>query len=241
MLTIRHAAPAVETQPREPMPEGRRDGTHAVTIVLADDHELVRRGVRSLLQPAREFAVVAEARDGVEAVQLAERWSPDILVADIEMPGLDGIEVTRRVAQRHPATKTVILSMHDDEARVIEALRAGAMAYVLKQAVAADLVVAVRAVLTGHRFLSPPLSQRAMDDYAVRLAGRPSAPYDMLTIREREVLGLIAKGLTYAEVAQRLHISTHTVNVHMTHLMRKLGVHTSKEIIRYVLERGLPA
>ena len=214
------------------------------TVILADDHPLVRRGVRSLFQPIPEFSIVAEAKDGFEAVELVERWSPDVLIVDITMPGLDGMEVTRRAAQRSPGTRAVILSMHEDEAHVFEALRAGAMAYVLKRAVADDLVEAVRAALGGQHYLSPPLSARALEDYAAEIGGRsgrgrPLDPYDGLSPRQREVLHLAAKGMTYAEMATRLGVSPHTVEAHLSALMRKMGFHNSREIIRYALKRGL--
>ena len=210
--------------------------------VLAHDHPLVRRGVRSLFQPFHELSIVAEAEDGFTAVELVERWSPDVLIVDITMPGLDGLEVTRQAAQRCPETRSVILSMHEDEAHVFEALRAGATAYVLKRAVADDLVEAVRVVLEGRRYLSPPLSARALEDYAAGVGGRSGQPLDAyggLTPRQREVLHLAAKGMTYAEMATRLGVSPHTVEAHLSNLMRKLGVHSTREIIRYALKRGL--
>jgi len=212
------------------------------TIILADDHPLVRRGVRSLFQPFPEYSIVAEAEDGFTAVELVERWSPDVLIVDITMPGLDGMEVTRQAAQRCPEIRSVILSMHEDEAHVFEALRAGATAYVLKRAVADDLVEAVRAALEGRRYLSPPLSARALEDYAAGVGGRSGQPldaYGALTPRQREVLHLAAKGMTYAEIATHLGVSTHTVEAHLSNLMRKLGFRSTREIIRYAFKRGL--
>jgi len=212
------------------------------TIILADDHPLVRRGVRSLFQPFPEFSIVAEAEDGFAAVELVGRWSPDVLIVDITMPGLDGMEVIRQTAQRCPENRSVILSMHEDEAHVFEALRAGATAYVLKRAVADDLVEAVRAALEGRRYLSPPLSARALEDYAAGVGGRSGQPldaYGALTPRQREVLHLAAKGMTYAEMATHMGVSQHTVEAHLSNLMRKLGFHSTREIIRYAFKRGL--
>ncbi len=217
------------------------DPVRTRTVVVADDHEIVRNGIRLLFTRMPDWSIVAEARDGREAVELVERWVPSVLVADITMPEADGIQVTREVVRRGLDTKVVVFSMHDEEVRVAEALRAGAMGYVLKQGIAADLPAAVRAAAAGQHFLSPPLSARAIEDYAGRLSGRGGHPYESLTVREREVLGLAAQGLRYAEIGQQLGISVKTVNAHMAHLMAKLGVHSVRQLIRYTVERGLPA
>jgi len=168
------------------------------TIVLADDHHVVRQGLRSVLDAEPDFSVVGETGDGVEAAQLAERLRPDVLVLDLMMPGLNGLEVTRQVSQRSPQTRVVILSMHANEAHVLEALRAGAVAYVLKESTSAELVRAVREAVAGRRYLSPPLSERAIEAYMQKAESVALDPYETLTAREREVLYLVAEGHTNA-------------------------------------------
>jgi len=213
----------------------------ATTIVLADDHWPTRQGVRECLQMTRGWSVVAEAKDGLEAVQLVERWSPDVLIVDISMPELDGLEVSRQVVQKFTNTRIVILSQHDEEVRVVEALRIGVLGYVLKQARPDCLVQGVSEALQGRRYLSPPLSARAVEAYAAMTAGQSLDPYDALTPREREAIRLKAQGLTYSQIACQMGaISWRTVEAHVINAMRKLGLHTSQELIRYTLRRNLP-
>jgi DNA-binding NarL/FixJ family response regulator len=209
-----------------------------LTLVLADDHRIVRQGLRALLATEPEFRLVGEAADGLEAVRLVERLRPDVLVLDLMMPGLGGLEVARRVARQSPSTRTVILSMYANEAYVVEALRAGAAAYVLKESGAEELIQAVRAAAAGDRFLSPSISEHALRAYA-REAGGPADPYDTLTAREREVLQLTAEGHSGGAIAGRLFISPRTVESHRSNLMRKLGVRNQKELVRYAVQRGL--
>jgi DNA-binding NarL/FixJ family response regulator len=209
------------------------------TIVLADDHHVVRQGLRSLLEAEPDFSVVGETGDGVEAAQLVERLQPDVLVLDLMMPGLNGLEVTRQVGQRSPRTRVVILSMHADEAHVLEGLRAGAVAYVLKESTSAELVRAVREAVAGRRYLSPPLSERAIEVYMQKVESTVLDPYETLTAREREVLHLVAEGYTNAEIADRLFISRRTVETHRANLMRKLGLRTQTDLISYALRRGI--
>lgn len=209
------------------------------TIVLADDHHVVRQGLRALLKAEPDFAIAGEASDGLEAVRLVERLQPDVLVLDVMIPSLNGLEVTRQVTKRSPKTRVVILSMHANEAYVLEALRNGATGYVLKDATAADLVQAVREVAAGRRYLSPPLSEQAIEAYVHKAKEAPLDRYDTLTTREREVLQLAAEGLTSAEIAARLFISPRTVEVHRANLMRKLGCHTKADLIRFALRRGI--
>ena len=208
-------------------------------IVIADDHPVVRHGVRSLLQTDPDFTVVAEADDGLETVQLVEKLQPDVLVVDLMIPGLSGLEVTRQVKQRTPATRVVILSMHANEPYVLEALKNGAAGYVLKDSSGTDLTQAIRQVLLGQRYLSPPLSERAVEAYLQRSQAASLDPYDSLTEREREVLHLAAEGLSNPEVATRLSISPRTVETHRANLMRKLGLKTQTDLIRYALRRGI--
>jgi two-component system response regulator NreC len=209
------------------------------TIVLADDHHVVRQGLRSLLEAEPDFSVVSEAGDGLEAAQLVERLQPDVLVLDLMMPGLNGLEVTRQVSQRSPRTHVVILSMHPNEAYVLEALRAGAAAYVLKESTSAELVRAVREAVAGRRYLSPPLSEHAIEAYMQKAESAALDPYETLTTREREVLHLVAEGHTNAEIAERLFISRRTVETHRANLMRKLGLRTQTALISYALQRRI--
>lgn len=209
------------------------------TIVLADDHHVVRQGLRSLLEAEPDFSVIGETADGLEATQLVERLQPDVLVLDLMMPGLNGLAVTRQVSQRSLRTHVVILSMHPNEAYVLEALRAGAAAYVLKESTSAELVRAVREAVAGRRYLSSPLSERAIEAYMQKAESAALDPYETLTAREREVLHLVAEGHANAEIADRLFISRRTVETHRANLMRKLGLRTQTDLIRYALQRGI--
>ena len=209
------------------------------TIVLADDHLVVRKGMRLLLEAEQDFALVGEAEDGLEAVDLAERLRPDVLVLDLMMPGLNGIEVTRQALKRSPHTKIVILSMHANDEYVLEALRNGATGYVLKDAGADELVAAVRAVSGGERYLSPELAERAIDAYVRQTEETTLDRYETLTDRERGVLHLAADGLTNVEIAARLSLSPRTVENHRANMMRKLGVTNQTELVRYAIKRGI--
>jgi len=211
----------------------------AISILLADDHQVVRQGLRALLEAEPDFCLIGEAGDGLETVQLAERLKPDVLIVDLMMPGLNGLEVTRQVRQRSPQCRVVILSMHSNEAYVLEALRNGAAGYVLKDSSAADLVQAVREVAAGRRYLSPPLSERAIETYIQKAEATTLDPYETLTTREREVLHLAAEGRTNAEIAAQLSISPRTAETHRANLMRKLGLRTQTDLIRYALRRGV--
>lgn len=209
------------------------------TIVLADDHQIVRQGLCALLESESDFSIVGETGDGLEAVDLIDRLQPDVLVVDLMMPGLNGLEVTRQAGKRSPRTRIVILSMHADEAYVLEALRNGARGYVLKDASMADLVRAIREVTIGKHFLSPPLSERAIEIYKQRAETVVLDRYEMLTNREREVLHLLAEGYSYKEMGVRLSISPRTAETHRTNLMRKLDLRTQTDLIRYALRRGI--
>lgn len=207
-------------------------------VVLADDHQVVRRGIRSLLEGEPSLRVVGEAGDGVETVSLVEQLRPDLLIVDLMMPGQSGMEVIRHVLERSPLTRIVVLSMHGNEAYVLEALRRGASGYVLKEATEAELVRAVHEVLAGRRYLSPPLSERAIEAY-IKSAGSGTDPYELLTSREQEALRLAAEGHTSAEIASRLSISPRTAETHRANLLRKLGLRSQAELVRYALQRGI--
>jgi len=209
------------------------------TIVLADDHSIVRQGLRALLEAEPDFAIIGEAADGLQVADLVERLKADVLVLDLMLPGLNGLEVTRQVQQRSPQTRIVVLSMYANEAYVLEALRNGAAAYVLKEASAADLVHAIREVMAGRRYLSPPLSESAIELYVQKAKGAPRDPYEALTTREREVLQLAAEGQSNPEIADRLGISVRTVETHRANLMTKLALHNQTELVRYALKRGI--
>jgi two-component system, NarL family, response regulator NreC len=210
-----------------------------INIMLADDHPIVRQGLRALLESEQNFQLVGEAGDGLEAVRLAIRLKPDVLITDVMMPGLNGLEVTRQVTKSLPQTKVVILSMYTDDSYVLEALKNGATGYVLKDSQATDLVLAIREVAAGKRYLSPPLSERELELYAQRFESAPADPYELLTTREREVLQLVAEGHTSTEIAQQLFISPRTAEGHRANLMRKLGVQNNAELVRYALKRGI--
>jgi two-component system, NarL family, response regulator NreC len=211
----------------------------AISIIIADDHQVVRIGVRSLLEDEADFRVVGEAIDGLEAVQLVERLKPDVLVLDLMMPDLNGLEVLRQVGERSPGTRVVILSMYADEAYVMEALKYGALGYVLKRESADELPEAVRAAFRGRRYLSMPLTERAIEAYAQKAQEVISDPYEMLTVREREILHLAVEGYTSTEIADRLSVSRRTAENHRASLMRKLGLHNQTELILYALRKGI--
>ncbi len=208
----------------------------AITILLADDHHVVRTGIRNLLETEAEFEVIGEASTGLEAVQMTEKLSPDVMVLDLMMPGLNGLEVTRQVQNK---TKVLILSMHSNEAYVLEALQNGAYGYVLKDSTAEELIQAVHEVSRGKRYLSPPFSDRAIAAYIQRTQSSEMDPYETLTTREREILLLVAEGRNTGEISQALSISTRTVEGHRASVMHKLNLHSQAEMIRYALRRGI--
>jgi two-component system response regulator NreC len=212
-------------------------GAPAATVVLAEDHHLVREGLRALLAAEPGLSVIGETGDGLEVVDLVGRTRPDVLVLDMMMPGLGGLDAAREVTRRFPRTRIVILSMHDAEPFVVQALRAGALAYVLKESTAGDLVRAIREVMAGRRYLSRPLSPPALAAYGERAVLHDA--YETLTAREREVLHLAAEGLSNPDIGRRLRISPRTAETHRAHLMRKLGLRTRPDLVAYALARGL--
>ena len=209
------------------------------TIVLADDHHVMRQGLRSLLEAEPDFQVIGEAGDGEEALHVVESLRPDILVLDMVMPGLNGIEVTQRLRQIAPKTAVVVLSMFGTEGYVHKAMRAGAKAYVLKQASADELVYAIREVVNGQRYLSRALSERAIDAYVQETLNTDLDPALALTAREREVLLRVADGGTSKQIAAELHISPRTVEFHRANIMRKLDFNNHQELLRYCLRTGI--
>jgi len=211
----------------------------AISIILADDHPLMRRGMRWLLEPEQDLSIVGMAADGLETVRLVERLKPDVLVMDLMMPGLSGLEALRVVRERSPRTRTVILSMYSSNAAVAQALQNGATGYVLKGCNEEDLVRAVREAAAGRRFPSPPVTEIAINAYIEQSKAGPFDPHETLTPRQREVLQLAAEGKTNAEIAARLNISQRTVENHRATLMLRLGLQNQSELIRYAIRRGL--
>lgn len=210
------------------------------SIVLADDHDVVRRGLQFILEMEPDLEIVGEAADGLEAVRLVEQLRPDVLVVDVVMPGLSGIEVCRRVGYLSPRTNVVMVSMYVGEAYVVEAFRAGAKAYVLKTSTQEELVPAVRAAAIGRHYVSPSFPIAKLEAYARKASeGAVADSYEMLSDREREVLQLAVEGLTNAEIAQRLFISPRTVEDHRSSMMHKLGLRTHVDLVRYALKRGI--
>ena len=206
-----------------------------IRILLADDHSVVRQGFRLILESRGDLEVVGEAANGGTAVALAEQLQPDIVVMDVSMPELNGIEATRRIAGVAPRARVLALSMHKDSVYVREILRAGAKGYLLKDAVDNDLLTAIRAVARGEAYLSPAVSEAVLSDYRKHV----SNPVDLLTSREREVLQLIAEGKTNKDIANGLNLSVYTVEAHRGRVMEKLNLHNTGELVRFAFRYGL--
>ena len=206
-----------------------------IRILLADDHAVVRRGFQMILAEQSDMEIVGEAGNGREALELAAKLKPDVVVMDVAMPELNGIEATRRMADNAPHARVLALSMHKDSVYVRETLRAGARGYLLKDSVAADLVSAVRAVAAGEGYLSPAVSDAVLDDYRRHVTN----PIDLLTSREREVLQMLAEGKTNKEIAGVLNLSVYTVDAHRGRIMEKLNVHSINELVRFAVRNGL--
>ena len=213
-----------------------------IRILLADDHTLMRRGLRALLERQNGFAVVAEAADGREAVEIAAAVSPDVAVIDIGMPNLNGIEAARRITEKRPETAVVILSMHADESYVLRALKSGARGYLLKDSPEEDLIHAIRAVHNGKAFFSPEISKMLAEDYMRQMRQRGvEDSYELLTPREREILQMLGEGNSNKEVAAKLNLSLHTVETHRGNLLEKLNLHSTAELILYAVRKGIVA
>jgi two-component system, NarL family, response regulator NreC len=204
-------------------------------ILLADDHAVVRQGFKMILGAQVDMEIVGEAANGREAVELAAQLHPDIVVMDVAMPELNGIEATRRLLAANPHIRVIALSMHKDSVYVREILRAGARGYLLKDSGADDLVKAIRAVAGGESYLSPAVSNAVLDDYRKHVTN----PIDLLTSREREVLQMLAEGKTNKEIAVVLNLSVYTVDAHRGRIMEKLNLHSINELVRFALRNGL--
>lgn len=212
----------------------------AIRILLADDHIVMRSGLRLLLERQPNLRVVGEAADGQEAVRFAAAEKPEVVIMDIAMPHLNGVEATRQIVTRNPETAVVILSMHSDESYVLRSLKAGARAYLLKDSAEADLIAAIRAIQQGKSFFSPGVRRILKEDYVHQLAKLGvEDTYELLTPREREVLQLVAEGKSNKEVANLLSLSLYTVETHRTHILQKLSLHSVPELILYAVRKGI--
>jgi len=210
----------------------------AITVLLADDHPIVRQGLRHLLDGDPEFRVVGEAGDGVEALHLIETLKPDVLVVDMMMPGLNGLEVLRQFKKLSPSTRAIVLSMQSANAYVVEALNLGAEGYVLKDTGPSELANAIHTVVQGNRYLSEKLIER-LESTGRKADDAPLDAYQTLTTREREILQLTAQGKSSTEIGEILVISSRTVEAHRSKIMKKLALHSMADLIRYAIKRGI--
>lgn len=209
-------------------------------VLIAEDHTIVRKGLRSLLEGVEGIQVVGEAQDGREALQKVEQLLPDVVLMDITMPLLNGLEATRQIKKLFPQVQVLALTMHANEEYIFQALRAGAAGYVVKEAAPEDLVLAIQAVWRGDSYLSPSVSAKVIGQY-VRRAEEAKEPdsYEKLSDREREVLQLIAEGHANREIAEMLHISVRTVETHRANIMAKLDLHSTAEVVQYAIRKGV--
>ncbi|HTS35174.1 MAG TPA: response regulator transcription factor [Candidatus Solibacter sp.] len=213
---------------------------NTVRILLADDHTVVRKGLGLLLESHAGFKVIAEAADGREAVAMAEAHRPDVVVLDVAMPLLNGIEAARQISAKLPETAIVFLSMHSDEGYVLKALKSGAKAYLLKDSAEYDLINAIKAVSEGKAFFSPAISRMLVEDYMRQMREREvEDSYELLTTREREILQLFAEGKSAKEVAAILSLSLYTVETHRSNIFQKLNLHSAAELILYAVRKGV--
>lgn len=211
----------------------------SIKILLADDHKLLREGLRALIEEQRNMTVVAEAEDGRSAVRLAAKLAPDIIVMDISMPGLNGIDATRRIAAESPGIKVIALSMHADRDFVVEMFKAGAAGYLLKDCAFEELILAIRAVSSKKAYLSSKLSDTMIKDYVNLFPKKKLSVFSALTVREREVLQLLAEGKSTREVAAKLSVSTKTIETFRQRIMNKLDIHSVAELTKYAIRAGL--
>ena len=222
------------------MTETIKAATGVVRILLADDHTVMRAGLRLLLERQENFEVVGEASDGRQAVEIAAEQKPAVVVMDVAMPHLNGVEAARQILTRNPDIAIVMLSMHSDESYVLRSLKAGARAYLLKDSAEADLIAAIQAITEGRSFFSPGVRALLKEDYIYRLQKfGADDTYELLTAREREVLQLVAEGRSNKEVASLLGLSLYTVETHRTHILQKLNLHSVPELILYAVRKGI--
>jgi two-component system, NarL family, response regulator NreC len=208
-------------------------------VLLVDDHAILREGLRMVLEAQPGISVVGEAENGREALEMVEELHPDVVVMDIAMPQMNGAEATRQIKRRFPATKVLILTMHENQQYLIQIVNAGAIGCVLKRSAGAELVTAVRAAARGESYFSPSMASMLLEDYRVRLAHEEDDDVGMFTEREREVLQLVAEGKTNKEIADILTVSIKTVQTHRAHIMEKLGAHDRTDLVRYAMRKGI--
>ncbi len=209
-----------------------------IKVLICDDHKLFAEGIKAILKTEASIEVVGEARDGRQAIEKVKELHPDLVLMDVQMPDLSGFEATRRLHEADPSVKVLMLTMHDEEELVARCLEAGAAGYIIKDAPASQLIYAIEMVMKGERYLSPVVLKKVMEGY-VRNTKRPQTSYDRLSRREREILKLLAEGLTVKEIATRLNLSVKTVDVHKYNLMRKIDVHDRAGLIRYAIQKRL--
>ncbi|MBI2979437.1 MAG: response regulator transcription factor [Chloroflexi bacterium] len=208
----------------------------SIKILVVDDHALMRDGIRALLVSQDDIGIVGEASDGNEAIEKARELMPDVIVMDVAMPGMDGLEATRRLRKKNPTVKVLVLTQNDNKEYILSAIRAGADGYVPKRALGSELISAIRTVHRGDSFLYPSVAAVLIEDYLRQVE---EEPYDQLTAREREILKLIVDGCTSREIAEKLFISFKTVLGHRTRIMEKLSIHNRTELIKYAMRKGL--
>jgi two-component system response regulator NreC len=211
-----------------------------IRVLLADDHTILRAGLKMMLNAQPDMEVIGEAQDGRQAINGALRHQPDVVLMDITMPEINGIEATRQIKRMLPDVKVLVLTMHENDEYVFQALRAGASGYILKEAADTELITALHVVQTGQFYLSPTAQSIIVGDYLQRVrTGEEKDSYSTLTEREREILKLVAEGFTNNQIAERLVISPKTVDTHRTHVMDKLNLHSRSELVKYAMRRGL--
>jgi len=211
----------------------------SVKVLLVDDHAIIREGLRSLLEKQPDMEVVADVDDGRRAVEMVRELSPDVVIMDVTMPRLGGIEATRQITSESPSVKVIALSIHSKRRFVADMLQAGAAGYILKECLFDELVQAIRAVSEGGRYLSPSITDVVVNDYVKRLSSDQESPLRSLTGREREVLQLVAEGRSTKEIAMELHVSTKTIEANRRQIMEKLGMHSVAELTKYAVREGL--
>lgn len=210
-----------------------------IKIILADDHNLIREGLRTLISDEPNMSVIAEADDGRTAVQLADKMSPDVVIMDISMPGLNGIEATRQILSKSPAPKVIALSMHTERRMILEMLNAGASGYLLKDCAFGEVIRAIETVISNCTYLSPKITDIIVKDYIHRIPTNDLSSLTLLSPREREVLQLLAEGRKTRDIASLLHVSAKTVDTYRTQIMEKLGIYSIAELTKYAIREGL--
>jgi two-component system, NarL family, response regulator NreC len=212
----------------------------ATRVLLADDHPLIRSGIRALLERDGRFQVIAEAEDGNEAIELASHHKPDLILMDVGMPRMNGIDAARYISEKIPHARIIMVSMHSDEAYVLRALKAGARGYLLKASTEADVLAAARAVADGHAYFSPSITKLLVEDYVSEIKRRGvEDSYDLLSLREKEVMQLLISGKNNREIAEMLNLSLATVETHRNNIFQKLHLHNLPELILYAVRKGL--